>query len=106
MTEAWFLFEEAAIRMAAGNPNGTNQLQLPSIRRVEALPDPKSVLRAALLDASGLPSRRLGKFRVPQAFQRLAELIEDYRTLRALAVCSDLETAIADVVATVRVSEF
>lgn len=46
MTEAWLLVDEKAIRKAAGNPNGRVRLNLPRISRLEALPDPKSSLRA------------------------------------------------------------
>jgi hypothetical protein len=95
MTEAWFLFDEVAIRTAAGNPRGTMPLSLPPIERVEALPDPKAVLRDALLDASGLSGRRRDKFRAGQAFQRVAELIESYRALRVLPSFGYLESAIA-----------
>ncbi|HXT41312.1 MAG TPA: hypothetical protein VN887_14985, partial [Candidatus Angelobacter sp.] len=70
MTEAWLLFDEAAIRHAAGNPNGTTPLNLPSVSRVEDLPDPKAVLNEALLQATDKPTRRLKKFRTGLAVQR------------------------------------
>lgn len=44
MTEAWLLFDEALIRAAAGNPSGREPLDLPSLDRLEALPDPKATL--------------------------------------------------------------
>lgn len=91
MTEAWFLFDESAIRIAASNPNGKVELSLPAIDRLEALPDPKAVLRAALTEASGLPPRRRQKFQTSTAFQRLAELIDDYTALRALESFRQLE---------------
>jgi hypothetical protein len=99
MTEAWFLFDEASIRMAAGNPHGMNPLELPPLHRVEAVQNPKLVLQAALLEASGLPTRRRSKFRVSQAFHRLAELIENYGALRALTAFVELEAAIRAVLA-------
>ena len=37
MQEAWLLFDEAAIRRAAGNPNGRERLDLPSVAACEAL---------------------------------------------------------------------
>ncbi len=93
MTEAWFLFDESAIRLAAGNPNGKCGLSLPAVDRLETLPDPKAVLRAALLEASELPTRRRQRFQTNTAFQRLAELIDDYAALRALESFRQLEEA-------------
>jgi hypothetical protein len=54
MTEAWLLIDERPIRLAAGNPNGTQNLDLPDIRTLEDIPNPKHVLRGALLAATGL----------------------------------------------------
>lgn len=102
MTEAWFLFDENAIRTAAGNPNGNASLDLPPLDRVEALPDPKAVLNAALLVASGLNVRRRSKFRLGRAFQRVAELIADYQALRSLATFVRLENETAERVRTIR----
>jgi hypothetical protein len=48
MTEAWLLADETAIRSAAGNPNGTENLNLPDVRRLEDLPDPKRSLHDVL----------------------------------------------------------
>src|SRR5258708_2208129 len=61
MLEAWLLFDERAIRCAAGNPNGTVPLDLPHLRRVEERPDPKIDLRKALRTASELKRRGLKK---------------------------------------------
>ena len=44
MLEAWLLFDESAIRHAAGNPNGEAPLDLPQQSRVESCPDPKRCL--------------------------------------------------------------
>ena len=82
MTEAWLLFDEAAIRQAAGNPSGTSPLNLPSVSRAEDLPDPKAVLNQALIQATEKPARRLEKCRTGLAVQRVAELISDYAPLR------------------------
>ena len=62
MQEAWLLFDERAIRIASGNPNGIQALGLPRIEDLESLPDPKSALHEALERASGLVGRRLKKF--------------------------------------------
>lgn len=98
MTEAWFLFDEPAIRRAAGNPAGVNQLSLPPLQKVEALPDPKQVLQALLRDATELPPRRLRKFDGSRAFRRLGELIEDFSPLRALPAFAELESDVQAVV--------
>ena len=82
MQEAWLLFDEAAIRQAAGNPNGRRSLSLPSLQRLELVPNPKELLLQALRDASELGSRRLATFSPAQAAHRLAGLIDDYSPLR------------------------
>lgn len=85
MTEAWLLHDEAAIRRASGNPNGTVPLSLPLPARVEGDPDPKATLLAALLDASELQGRRRQKKRATfgEMRARTAELIADFGPLRA-----------------------
>ena len=85
MTEAWLLHDEAALRSAAGNPNGGMPLNLPPIRDLETLPDPKRLLFAALRTASGVSGRRLANFKVHRARARLAERIDDYSPLRQLS---------------------
>ena len=52
MTEAWLLSDIDSIRQAAGNPNGTVQLNLPSPSIIEGLPNPKRVLHDLLRDAT------------------------------------------------------
>lgn len=91
MTEAWLLFDEIAIRQAAGNPRSATPLCLPPLARVEDLPDPKAVLNEALQRATDKPPRRLRKFRTGQAVQRLAELIQDYSPLRRATAFHTLE---------------
>jgi hypothetical protein len=95
MTEAWFLFDESAIRTAAGNPNGTISLKLPPLQRVESIPDPKAVLNTAILDATGKNSRRRSTYRTGRAYLRVAELISDFRALRRLDTFQRLETETA-----------
>ena len=91
MTEAWFLFDETAIRRAAGNSNGTNRLQLPRLREVESTSDPKAMLHQQLILASGLTGRRRDEFKPHQALHRLAELIDDYSPLLQLSAFRTLE---------------
>lgn len=86
MTEAWLLFDELAIRRAADNPNGTVDLELPPIHKLESVPDPKELLRQALERASEKRGRRLKMFRAEIAarVRRVAQLIESYAPLRAV----------------------
>jgi hypothetical protein len=100
MTEAWFLFDEAKIRRAAGNPAGNSKLALPPISKIESLPDPKETLRELFVQATELPPRRLKKFRPDQAVHRLAELIEDYSPLRQLPAFRRLEEEVKTVIET------
>lgn len=81
MTESWLLLDERAIRAASGRPTGTVPLGLPPSSRVESV-DAKEVLFEALKLAAELPHRR--RFDRYRARQRVAELIEDYESLRLL----------------------
>ncbi len=58
MTESWLLLDEAAIRNAAGNPNGRIQLDLPSPTEAERMADPKSALRSAIIAGAEVQGRR------------------------------------------------
>jgi hypothetical protein len=98
MQEAWFLFHENAIRQAAGNPNGTTPLELPALRMVEQIPDPKTVLHNLLQKASGLSGRRLKNFHASQSAIRLTDFIEDYTPLRILRAFQSLEQDVANLV--------
>ena len=100
MQEAWLLIDEAALRKAAGNPHGSQLLQLPNIHRLETLPDPKDTLHGLLSQASGLTGRRLKQFSANECVHRLAEIINDFSPLRALSAFQALETEIQQVVKT------
>jgi hypothetical protein len=91
MTEAWLLFDEGAIREAAGRPRGRATLNLPQLRRLEEQANPKASLHQALRDASELRGRRLRDFPVTQRVRRVAELIGDYGALRGLSAFRALE---------------
>lgn len=97
MQEAWFLFDEIALRDAAGKPRGREVLSLPPLRRVESLPDPKQLLHHALIHASGLHGRRRRRFPVRQRVYRLAELISDFAPLRVLIAFRALEAELRGV---------
>ncbi|MEN0006678.1 MAG: hypothetical protein AAF798_21165 [Bacteroidota bacterium] len=84
MSEAWFLFDEQAIKTAAGNPNSRLALNLPTLGTLEQLPDPKESLITILKTASGLNKRRIKSFRPRRAIHRLAEIIDNYSKLESL----------------------
>lgn len=98
MSEAWLLLDEIALRRAAGNPQGRESLQLPMVKNLEQLSDPKRELYDLLRRASGLTGRRLAQFSVPQVVHRLADSISDFSPLRTLSAFSILEKRIASVV--------
>lgn len=91
MQEAWLLFDEGAIRSAADNPRGRTLLPLPSLERVEEIPDPKALLLNLLTTASGLRPGRLHRFAPERRVHRLADLIEDFSPLRRLSAFQALE---------------
>lgn len=97
MTEAWLLFDEKAIRNAAGNPNGKSRVILPALKRLEDLPDPKEVLYQLLRDASELTGRRLRKFNPNRAVHDVANFIEDFSPLRSLSAFQHLEEELLEV---------
>jgi hypothetical protein len=98
MTEAWFLFDEAAIRLGAGNPAGKVSLGLPAFSKIEDFPDPKDVLHKALQQACELRGRRLRGFDVCQAFYEMADQITDFSPLRRLPAFQALEADLRRVV--------
>ncbi|MFN2414533.1 MAG: hypothetical protein ABR603_05265, partial [Pyrinomonadaceae bacterium] len=101
MQEAWLLFDEAAIRRAAGNPNGREEFRLPELRRVEALPDPKEELYNLIRTASGLTGRRLRRLKVRDLSSKASQVsayIEDFAPLRILPAFRLLETNLRAVV--------
>lgn len=91
MTEAWLLFDERAIRSAAGNPNGSNPLDIPSLSEIEKIRDPKELLFQILREACGLTGRRLKKFNMSEARIRITELVSDFSPLRGLNAFQKLE---------------
>jgi hypothetical protein len=98
MQEAWFLFNEKAIRQASGNPNGQIPLKLPNINRVESIVNPKEDLHSLLKLASELNANRLRKINVHSQVHRLATLIDDYSPLRELTAFQKLEQDIEGVI--------
>jgi hypothetical protein len=97
MTEAWLLANEAAIRAAAGNPNGSDDLQLPAVRRIEEIPNPKQMLHELLVRASGLNARRRSRLPVDQQVHRITSYIDDFSALDELRAFSALQQDIKSV---------
>ena len=85
MQEAWLLIDEAALRRAAGNPNGTQPLAMPDVQKLEELADPKQLIRELLSQASGLQGRRLERFNWRSSAHRVAGMIGDFSLLYKLA---------------------
>jgi hypothetical protein len=98
MTEAWLLFDIDAIRQAAGNPNGTIKLNLPKLKRLEDIPNPKTKLHNLILEATELGTQRKNRFKVKQAVQRIPEYIEDFSPLRNLSAFTALEEEVIRIV--------
>lgn len=91
MQEAWLLFDERAIRHAAGNPSGNQPLTMPRTRDLEVLPDPKALLHDLLREASGLHGRRRRRFSVQTGARRVVEFIEDFSPLLELSAFKALD---------------
>ncbi len=93
MTEAWLLLDEAAIRRAADNPNGRIRLELPSLKEMETIPDPKAKLNEMLRIACELSGRRLNQFKRDEARRRVqvAEFVQDFSPLLRLSAFKQLQ---------------
>ncbi len=71
-------------------------LELPSLKSIESLPDPKGVLNELLREASGLHGRRRTNVPVSHYAQRVAEYIEDFTPLQQLKAFQYLQVQITD----------
>ncbi len=91
MQEAWLLFDEEVIRLAADNPRGRVPLEIPPMERLEEVADPKDLLWRALMTASGLRPGRRHRFLPAARIHRVAELIADFSPLRRLSAFQALE---------------
>lgn len=97
MQEAWLLFDEFALRQAAGNPHGRQDLKLPPLARLESLANPKKVLYDLLRHASGRSGRRLAQLGVSTCAQRVTQFITDFSPLRRLSAFNELEREIVQI---------
>ena len=96
--EAWLLLDSVAIRRAANNPNGRVELNMPLVDRIEDVPDPKCMLHALLIAASGLRKRRLRSFHPGSYARRVSEYIRDMSALRVLPAFQRFESDVHNVV--------
>lgn len=96
MTEAWLIFDEAAIKRAAGNPHLKTKLTLPRLKTVENEPDPKALLERLLKASSGLRGRRLKSFNTRTCIQQIPLFISDFSPLEQLSAYQFLKKQIKD----------
>lgn len=102
MTEAWLLTDATAIRYAAGNPNGTTRLKLPTVANLETLADPKHVLQDLVQQAAEVTTRRRYRLRTLRAaptLLRIAEETDSFAVLSAVPAFSLLQADVSAVVA-------
>lgn len=91
MQEAWLLFDEPAIRWAAGNPNGRNNLNLPDTVSVQSIPDPKEFLFSIIRESSGLRGTRLKKLNPRKCAFLVSQSIDDFSPLRSVGAFQAME---------------
>jgi Domain of unknown function (DUF4276) len=96
MLEAWLLFDEKALRFAAGNPAGRTDLNLPTVKSLDSMADPKAKLASTLREASELSARR--RARLPISPERVAALTQDFSPLRALSAFREFEADVERIV--------
>jgi hypothetical protein len=94
-TEAWLLLDEDAIRRAANNPNGKNDLSLPARHRIEQITNAKAELERALREATEHSGRRLRKFHPESAKKLIVNHLTDFNLLRQLSAFRQLEADLA-----------
>jgi hypothetical protein len=90
-TEAWFLFDEKAIRDYVGNPDGKADLNLPKLSAIEEVSRPKIKLSEAFEFASKSKGRRKKSCDNTASLVALALSIENYAPLRVLPAFKKLE---------------
>jgi hypothetical protein len=84
MMENWLLIDKEALKKAAGNRNFKGNIDIPTLRNLEGVNQPKEKLHNLLREISGLKGRNLDKFNVHQAVHLVADYIDDFSTLRNL----------------------
>ena len=97
MSEAWILFDGAAVARAAGSPS--SHVPVPAIADVESISNPKDRLDRLLHRAAGSPSGRRGRnFKRAIASRRVsvAEYISDYSPLGDLPAFRKFRESLAE----------
>jgi hypothetical protein len=84
MTEAWLLISESALRSSVGNLKGRAPLNIPAIKKLEKISNPKLLLEQNLILASEVTGRRKKKFFFPEHRARIPDYIEDWNKLLEL----------------------
>ena len=98
MMESWLLTSETAIKKAANNPNGRIQLNMPNIKKIEQISEPKDLLHQLLKDATENSRRRQRNFNVEQAVHLVAEYTDCFDKLRQLPAFNKFEQELKRVV--------
>jgi len=98
MLETWLLFNEAAIRQAAGNPRGHEPIDRPRLAELENLATPKEILYQMIRTASGRHGRRLKQLSVGRCVHLIANQIADFRPLRVLPAFAALESDVRQMI--------
>lgn len=98
--EAWVMFDEPAIRKAAGNPNGKVKLDLPDMKRIEEMSPKttKDLFDQLIKTASGKKGRDLAKLHPRQVMRDLTAYIDDFSPLRNLSAFRILETDLQQII--------
>ena len=96
MTETWLLTQDVPIRRAAGNPHGTIALNLPPLKKLETLIDPKETLFQCLRIAKDGSSRQMHKFIPEQHRHKVGENTTDLSKLRLLPSFMHLENQLRE----------
>ena len=91
MMETWLLINTDAIKKASGNRNYSGNIDLPVLKNLESLTNPKEKLHDLLKTTSGLKHRRLKTFNIHYAVHLVAENIKDYSPLRELPAFREFE---------------
>lgn len=98
MQEAWLLFDEWAIRKAAGNPNGRQHIALPTVSMIENLPNPKEILFQLIREASGLSGVRLKRLKPNRLAHNISQTIVDFAPLRTVPAFECLEQELLQII--------
>ena len=97
MSEAWILFDSAAVAKAPGSP--ASRVSVPAIAEIEGISNPKERLDQLLFHAAGSPTGRRGRnFKRSIVDRRVsvAEYISDYAPLRHLPAFRRFQRSLAE----------